>query len=160
MLSLNPNDFSCIQDYLSKSKTLRLLCAECKIQKEDKQCIYYILSKLGPAYFVFVSTFYSMKESLTISSYQEPSLESFCDFLIREHDKFIHLGIINNVDTSRKALLSQQKEKSRPPKKHFFCNNKPKKGPKPSQLIHYFKNDKGSNSKGKKTERHCNYCGK
>ena len=27
-LSLNPNDFSCIQDYLSKCKTLRLLCEE------------------------------------------------------------------------------------------------------------------------------------
>ena len=54
LISLNPSDFSCIQDYLSKYKTLRLLCEECKIKKEDKQCIYHILSKLGPAYFVFV----------------------------------------------------------------------------------------------------------
>ena len=36
LISLNPNDFSCIQDYLSKYKTFRLLCAECKIKKEDK----------------------------------------------------------------------------------------------------------------------------
>ena len=64
LLSLNPNDLLCIQDYLSKYKTLRLLCVECKIKKEDKQCIYHILSKLGLAYSVFVSTFYSMKESL------------------------------------------------------------------------------------------------
>ena len=91
LLSLNPNDFSCIQDYLSKYKTLRLLCAECKIKKEDKQCIYRILSKLGPAYSIFVSTFYSMKESLTAAIYQEPSLESFCDSLIREQDKLIHI---------------------------------------------------------------------
>ena len=61
LLSLNPNYFSCIQDYLSKYKTLRILCVECKIKKEDKQCIYHILSKIGPAYSVFVSTFYSMK---------------------------------------------------------------------------------------------------
>ena len=53
LISLNPNDFSCIQDYLSKYKTLRLLCAECNIKKEDKQCIYHILSKLGPAYSVW-----------------------------------------------------------------------------------------------------------
>ena len=33
LLSLNPNGFSCIQYYLSKYKTLRLLCAECKIKK-------------------------------------------------------------------------------------------------------------------------------
>ena len=74
-----------------------------------------------------------MKESLTAASYLEPSLESFCDFLIREQDKLIHLGIINNADTSGKALLSQQKEKSKPPKKQNFCNNKQNnKGPKPS----------------------------
>ena len=89
LLSLNPNDFSCIQDYLSKYKTLRLLCAECKIKKEDKQCIYHIFSKLGLAYSIFVSTFYSMKESLTATSYQEPILESFFDSLIREQDKLI-----------------------------------------------------------------------
>ena len=105
--SLNPNDFSCIQDYLSKYKTLRLLCVECKIKKEDKQCIYHILSKLGPAYFVFVSTFYSMKEPLDPTSYIEPSLESFHDSLIREQDKLIHLGMIRNADTSGKSLLAQ-----------------------------------------------------
>ena len=48
-----------------------------------------------------------MKESLTATSYQEPSLESFFDSLIREQDKLIHLGIINNANTSGKALLSQ-----------------------------------------------------
>ena len=94
---MNPNDFSCIQDYLSKYKTLRLLCVECKIKKEEKQCIYHILSKLGLAYFVFVSTFYSMKESLTTVSYQEHSLESFCDSLIREQDKLIQLGMISTT---------------------------------------------------------------
>ena len=62
LISLNTSDFSCIKYYLSKYKTLKLLCAYCKIKREDKQCIYHILSKLGPAYSVFVSTFYSMKE--------------------------------------------------------------------------------------------------
>ena len=106
---------------------------KCKIKTKDNQCIYRIISKLGPAYYFFVSTFYSMKKSLTVANYQEPSLESFCDFLIREQDKLIHLGIIHNVDTSEKALLSQYKEKSNPPKKQNSCNNKLNKGPKPSQ---------------------------
>ena len=57
LISLNPSDFSCIQDYLSKYKTLRPLCEECKIKREDKKCIYRILSKLGRAYSIFVSTF-------------------------------------------------------------------------------------------------------
>ena len=52
-----------------------------------------------------------MKEFLTAASYQEPNLESFCDSLIREQDKLIHLGIINNADTFGKALLSQEKKK-------------------------------------------------
>ena len=47
LISLNPNDFLCIQDYLSKYKNFRLLCAECKIKKEDKQCIYHILQNLN-----------------------------------------------------------------------------------------------------------------
>ena len=89
LISLNPSNFSCIQDYLSKYKTLRILCEEWKIKKENKQCIYHILSKLGSMYSGFVSTFYSMKESLTATSYQEPILESFCDSLIREQDKLI-----------------------------------------------------------------------
>ena len=100
-----------------------------------------------------------MKESLTAASYEEPSLESFCDCLIREQDNLIHLGIIKNVDKSGKALLSQQKEKFKPPKKQNFRNNKPNKGPKPSQRAP-LKNEKGSKPKGKKTERHCNFCGK
>jgi hypothetical protein len=32
VLPLSPNDFSYIEDYLSKFKTLRLLCEECKIK--------------------------------------------------------------------------------------------------------------------------------
>ena len=61
LICLNPSDFLCIQDYLSKYKTLRFLCEESKIKREDKQCIYHFLSKLGPAYSIFVSTFNSMK---------------------------------------------------------------------------------------------------
>jgi hypothetical protein len=49
--TLSPNDFSCIEDYLSKFKTLRILCEECEIKMEEECCIYIILSKLGIAYF-------------------------------------------------------------------------------------------------------------
>ena len=56
--------------------------------------------------------------------------------------------------------MSQQKENSKPPNKLNFHNNKPNKGPKPSQSAPSLKNDKGSKPKGKKTERHCNFCGK
>jgi hypothetical protein len=41
-------------------KHSELLCEECKIKMEEHCCIYLIISKVGSAYFVFVSTFYVM----------------------------------------------------------------------------------------------------
>jgi hypothetical protein len=35
ILTLSPSDFSCLGDYLSKFKTLIILCEECKIKMEE-----------------------------------------------------------------------------------------------------------------------------
>ena len=40
LIYLNPNDFSCIEDYLSKFKTLRILLEDCKRYMKDDRCIY------------------------------------------------------------------------------------------------------------------------
>jgi hypothetical protein len=112
VLTLSPSDFYCIEDYLSKFKTLRILCEECKIKMDEEHCIYLILSKLGSAY----SMFYAMKEALG-TTYQKPTLESFCDALIRKQDKLVQLGVINTVGTSKKALVVHQKDKPKNPKK-------------------------------------------
>jgi hypothetical protein len=105
VLTLSPSDFSYLGDYLSKFKTLRILCEECKIKMEEERCIYLILSKLGSAYSVFVSTFYAMREALG-KAYEKPTLESFCAALIREEDKLVQLGVINTAGTSNKALVA------------------------------------------------------
>jgi hypothetical protein len=102
VLTLNPSDFSCIGDYLSKFKILRILCKECQIKMEEERCIYLILSKLGSAYSVFVSTFYAMREALG-TAYKNPTLETFCATLIREEDKLVQLGVISTAGTSNKA---------------------------------------------------------
>jgi hypothetical protein len=81
LMTLSPNYFPCIEDYLSKFKTLRLLCIECELDLKEDQLIYVIISKFGSSYYVFVSTFYVIGEDLG-SDYKEPSLESFCDSLI------------------------------------------------------------------------------
>jgi hypothetical protein len=160
VLTLNPSDFSCIGDYLSKFKTLIILCEECEIKMEEECCIYLILSKLGSAYSVFVSTFYAMREALG-KSYKKPTLESFCAALIREEDKLVQLGVINTAGTSNKALVSQQKDKPKYPKKqHPRYNNKQHKGPKPTQTTSTPNGDKGAKYKNKKTDRHCNFCDK
>jgi hypothetical protein len=99
ILNLSPNGFSCIEGYLSKFKTLRMLCEECQINLEEERFIYIILSKIGSSYSVFVSTFYAMREALG-KAYKKPTLESFCDDLIREKDNLVQLGVISTVGTS------------------------------------------------------------
>jgi hypothetical protein len=104
VLTFSPSDFSCIEDYLSEFKTLRTLFEECKIKIDEDHCIYLIFLKLGSAYSMFVSTFYAMQEAIG-TTYQKPSLDNFCDALIREQDKLVQLGVINTASTSNKALV-------------------------------------------------------
>jgi hypothetical protein len=88
---------------------------------EEERCIYLILSKLGSAYSVVVYTFYAMREALG-TTYKKPTLEFLCAALIREEDKLVQLGVINTAGTSNKALVSQQKDKPKYPKKqHPRC---------------------------------------
>jgi hypothetical protein len=117
---LSPSDFSCLGDYLSKFKTLEILCEECKIKMEEERCIYLILSKLGSAYSVFVSTFYAMREALG-KSYEKPTLESFCAALIREEDKLIQLGVISTACTSNKDLVAQHKDNPSIPRSNILA---------------------------------------
>jgi hypothetical protein len=108
---------------------------------------------------VFVSTFYAMKEALG-EAYVEPTLESFCTSLIREEDKLLQLGVIKTADTSNKALVAQQKDKPKYPKKeHPRYNNTQPKGPKPTQIASAPNGDKGSKYK-KNPNKHCNFCNK
>jgi hypothetical protein len=160
VLTLIPSDFSCLGDYLSKFKTLRILCEECEIEMEEEHCISLIISKLGSAYSVFVSTFYAMREAPG-KAYQKPTLESFCAALIREEDKLVQLGVINIAGTSNKALVAHHKDKPKYPKKqHPHYNNKHYKGPKPAQITSTPNGDKGAKYKNKKTDKHCNFCDK
>jgi hypothetical protein len=109
---------------------------------------------------VFVYTFYVVREALE-KAYQKPTLESFCDALIREKDKLVQLGVISTIGASNKALVAQQKDKPKNPKKqHHRHNNKKNKGPKPTQIALAPNGDKGAKSKNKKIGRHCKFCGK
>jgi hypothetical protein len=157
VLNLSPSDFCCIEDYLTNFKTLGILCEECKRKMGEEHCIHLILSKLGSAYFVFVSTFYAMKEALG-TTYQKPTLESLCDALIREQDKLVQIGVINTTGTSNKALVIHHKDKPKNPKKqHPRQNNKQHKVPKPTQTTSAPNGDKGEKYKNKKSDKHCNF---
>ena len=61
LISLSPNSFESLQLYFSKFKAHVLQLKQCGIEKKDDQLVLAILSKLGPDYSVFVSTFYATK---------------------------------------------------------------------------------------------------
>ena len=64
LISLDPNNFDTIQDFISKFKSLRLQLKDCNFEKKDEQLIFTVLSKLGESYLVLVSTFYSSRDAL------------------------------------------------------------------------------------------------
>ena len=61
LISLSPTHFETIQEFFTKFKSLVLQQKQCGIEKKEEQLILPILSKLGPEYSVFVSTFHSSK---------------------------------------------------------------------------------------------------
>jgi len=136
-----------------------------KVRKEDGNLIYSIRTKLRPTYSVFVSTFHSTREAFISQgqAYKSPSFDSFCDSLIREQKKLLHLVLLNLGNSFKKALAAQQQPNSKNPKKLYPKKNgpKPNKGPKRfhSQNEKTFQqNDKANKNKGKKTDRHCHIC--
>ena len=88
LISLSPSPFDIVQDFFMKFKSLRLQLKECGIDKKDDQLVLSVLSKLGPDYLVFVSTFYSTKSALG-ATWKMPSLDSFVADLTWEQDKLI-----------------------------------------------------------------------
>jgi hypothetical protein len=62
-LTLDPKTFENLQYFFTKYKDLLSQLKACGVDKskEDKQMVLTILSKLGPEYSVFVSTFHSVR---------------------------------------------------------------------------------------------------
>jgi hypothetical protein len=57
LISLSPIHFSNLQELFTKFKSILIELNACGVKKEEDQLILSILSKLGPKYFVFVSSF-------------------------------------------------------------------------------------------------------
>ena len=102
---MDPKGFSCIENFLPKFKTLRLLLEGSKVTKKYDSLVYVILEKLGPVYYVFVSTLHSTKQAFLAkgTAYKAPPFDAFSISLIREQEKLLHLGLISIVSTSNKA---------------------------------------------------------
>jgi hypothetical protein len=73
----------------------------------------------------------------------------------------LKLGLISTTGKSNKSLVAPKKDKSKNPKKKRPHHNKKKnKGLKPSPPASSHTGDRGAIYKNKKTDRHCNFCGK
>ena len=118
------------------------------IDKEYDQLIVSILSKLGPSYSVFVSTFHATR--LVVFKRKIPYLNYFLDSLTKEKDKLIHVGVLNSPKRNGHSLLVQGSKKHKSKEKQIV--KKPKSEIEDEDLMKKVKK-KGSTSK-------CYYCSK
>ena len=94
MIDLNPSNFSCIEDFLSKFKTLGILLAECKIKKEYDQLMYmiFLLSlELRALFFVYISV-HQIRTYFQGDIQKMLYFEAFCDFVL-EYVNLLHNGL-------------------------------------------------------------------
>ena len=95
LLILDPKIFENIHDFFTKFKDLLSQLKSCGVDKskEEKQMVLTILSKLGPEFFVFVSTFHIVRFA-SGATWKMPSLEDFIESLTQEQTKLINMGTI------------------------------------------------------------------
>jgi hypothetical protein len=158
LLTLDPKSFDNIQYFFTKFKDLLSQLKSCGVDKskEEKQMVLTILSKLGLEFFVFVSTFHSVRFAPG-ATWKMPSLEDFIESLTQEQTKLINMGKIK--DPKAHALTVQYgshkyKKSKDKGKRKAHANPKKERYSKP------FIDASGSKGKkGRKGEK-CTYCHK
>jgi hypothetical protein len=95
LLTLDPKIFDNIQDFITKFKDLLSQRKACGVDKskEEKQMVLTILSKIGPEFSIFISTFHSVRFT-SRSTWKMPSLEYFIESLTQEKTKLINMSTI------------------------------------------------------------------
>jgi hypothetical protein len=85
LLTLDPKTFDNLQDFFTKYKDLMSQLKACGVDKykEEKQMVMTIISKFGPEYSMFVSTFHSLRFA-SRTNWTMPSLEAFIESLTQE----------------------------------------------------------------------------
>jgi hypothetical protein len=83
-----------------------------------------VLSKLGPEYSVFVSSFYTTKLSMG-KTWKTPSMDDFIESLIHEQNKLIQLGALKS--SKAHALATQETSKNKRRKERVRRNQTTRK---------------------------------
>jgi hypothetical protein len=94
-VTLDPKIFDNIQDFFTKFKDLLSQLKACGVDKlaEEKQMVLTILSKIGPKFSLFISTFHTFIFT-SGATWKMTSLEDFIESLTQEQTKLINMGTI------------------------------------------------------------------
>jgi hypothetical protein len=158
LLTLDPKSFENILYFFTKFKDLLSQLKACGVDKskEDKQMVLTIISKLGPEFLVFVSTFHIVIFA-SRATWKMPSLEDFIESLTQEKTKLINMGAIKGPRENALTVQygSHKYPKSKDKDKWKYHAHMKKEGyTKP------FTDASGSKGeKGRKGEK-CTYCHK
>jgi hypothetical protein len=158
LLTLNPKIFDNIQDLFTKFKDLLSQFKACGVDKstKEKQMVLTILSKIGPGFSLFISTFHSVRFA-SGATWKMPSLEDFIECLTQEKTKLINMGTIKGPRAHEITVHhgSHKHHKSKDKDKRKSHAHTKKEGyTKPFTDAFGSKGEKGR--KGKK----CTYCHK
>ena len=121
---MSPSSFDSIEGLFTNFKSLVLFLEQCGIENKEYQLILSILSKLGPEYLVFVSTFHATR--ISISNWKIPSLSTLFDSLTKEKDKLIHMGDLRYSKRKDHALIVQGRNDAISKEKKIVKEKKPK----------------------------------
>jgi hypothetical protein len=92
LLTLDRKSFDNIQDFFTKFMDLLSQLKSCGLDKwkEEKQMVLTILSKIGPEFSLFVSTFHIVRFS-SGATWKMPSLKDFFKSFTQEQTKLINI---------------------------------------------------------------------
>jgi len=94
----------------SKINTLLQHAKACGIDRKEEYLILSILSKLGPEYYVFVSSFHTTNHFMG-KSWKMPSMDIFIELLIHEQNKLIQMGVLKRSKAHALAVQDDSKKK-------------------------------------------------
>ena len=111
LISLSPTHFSNLKEYFTKFKSLLIELDACGVKKEEDQLILLILSKVGPEYSIFVSSFQASK--LTQEKWKIPPLNDFIAALTQEQAMLVQMGAIKHSKNQALAATDAPKSSGR-----------------------------------------------
>jgi hypothetical protein len=144
IISISPIHFSNLQEFFTKFKSLLVELNACGFKKEEDQLIFSILSKLGPEYSVFVSSFQASK--LPQETWKMPPLNDFIAALTQEKSNLFQMGAIKHSNNQAFAATDAPKSSGKDKQKGKGKFPKSKKE-RSSQSSEKYSNPKGKKKK-------------